>query len=238
MIHRAANTLAPIGTVPVRKEIGPGKFLPYQVWSVAFSPDGEHFVTGSGFDTAKEPNYLIQVWNTDTLTAEGEPIVGPSGANVYSVGFDSDDQRVIAGSSDGTVRVWNVADHREVATPLSGDQNPVFSVALAHHNQWIATGGGGGIVRVWDLENTPPSGTPLDGHRNWVHSVAFSPDDSVILSGSADGNLQLWPAPADVGQTICSKLTTNMSHKQWNEWIGAKAPYEPLCAGLDPGPDI
>ena len=233
-----ANTLAPIGTVPVRKEIGPGKFLPYQVWSVAFSPDGEHFVTGSGFDTAKEPNYLIQVWNTDTLTAEGEPIVGPSGANVYSVGFDSDDQRVIAGSSDGTVRVWNVADHREVATPLSGDQNPVFSVALAHHNQWIATGGGGGIVRVWDLENTPPSGTPLDGHRNWVHSVAFSPDDSVLLSGSADGNLQLWPAPADVGQTICSKLTTNMSHKQWNEWIGAKAPYEPLCAGLDPGPDI
>ena len=60
-----ADTLAPIGTMPVRKEIGPGKFLPYQVWSVAFSPDGEHFVTGSGFDTAKEPNYLIQVWNAD-----------------------------------------------------------------------------------------------------------------------------------------------------------------------------
>ena len=51
----------------------------------------------------------------------------------------------------------------------------------------------------------------------------------VILSGSADGNLQLWPAPADVGETICSKLTTNMSHEQWNEWIGAN-PLRAVCA--------
>lgn len=60
----------------------------------------------------------------------------------------------------------------------------------------------------------------------------------MILSGSADGNLKLWPAPTDVGEAICSKLTTNMSHEQWKEWVRGKLPYENLCPELDIAPDL
>ncbi len=231
-----ADTLLPIGMMRAQKEAGQGKFLPYQVWSVAFSPDGRRIVTGSGFDTAKEPNYLIQVWRADALTPEGEPLRGPQGVNVNTVGFDSTGDHIVSGSSDGAVRVWDVANRKDV--DLAGDQNPVLSIALAHGSQWIAAGGSGGIVRVWDMVDQPPSGTPLEGHLNWVHSVAFSPDDKVILSGSADGNLKLWPAPTDVGEAICSKLTTNMSHEQWKEWVRGKLPYENLCPELDIAPDL
>ncbi|HWT49452.1 MAG TPA: WD40 repeat domain-containing protein, partial [Mycobacterium sp.] len=212
--------------------------LPYQVWSVAFSPNGRKVVSGSGFDRAGNPNNLIQLWNVDTLTADGDPIEGEPGFNVYSVGFDHTGDLVFSGSFTGTARVWDVTTRKEAAKPLSGDQNPVLSVAFAHSHQWIATGGGSGTVRLWDLINRPPpANTPLEGHQNWVHSVAFSPDDSLILSGSADGNLRLWPAPQDVGEVICSKLTTNMSPKQWSDWVSPKIAYKELCPGKPRAPD-
>ena len=56
-----------------------GQPVPYQVWSVAFSPDGRHMVTGSGFDPYGKARNLIQVWNVDTRTPDGEPMQGPSG---------------------------------------------------------------------------------------------------------------------------------------------------------------
>ena len=215
-----------------------GNSVPYQVWSVAFSPDGRHVVTGSGFDPYGKAHNLIQMWNVDTRTAEGKPLKGPNEATIYTVGFDFSGQNIVAGSSDGTVRVWDPVQRREVADPMAGDQNSVYSLAIANKNQWIATGEGGGSVRVWDMVHEPPAGIPLDGHQNWVHSVAISPDDRVIVSGSADGTLQLWPGLWDVGAIICSKLTTNTSQAQWAEWVGANIKYEKGCRDLGIAPDL
>lgn len=40
-------------------------------------------------------------------------------------------------------------------------------------------------------------------------------------------------APAD----LCAKLTTNMSDKQWHDWIAADIGYEEVCQGLPRAPD-
>ncbi len=232
------RTLNPIGAVSAHKVDDQGQPVPYQVWSVAFSPDGGQVVSGSGFDIAGGQNYLIQLWNVEpTIGANGPPIKGPPGWNVYSVGFSPDGQRIVSGSFDGTARLWNVSTREEAAPPMSGDQNPVLSVAFAHNHQWIVTGGAGGTARLWDTVNAPPVGMPLEGHQNWVHSVAFSPDDKWILSGSADGNLHLWPAPQHLADALCGKLTTNMSVKQWSEWVPERIDYEKVCPDLPVAPD-
>jgi WD40 repeat protein len=214
-----------------------GRSVPYQVWSVAFSPDGHHVVTGSGFDPDGTAHNLIQMWNVDTLSAEGDPFKGPNEATIQTVKFDFNGRDVVAGSSDGTVRVWDPANRKVVKEQLTADQNPVLSLAIANKSQWMATGEGGGSVRVWDMVHSPPAAIPLDGHQNWVHSVAISPDDQVIVSGSADGTLQLWPGLGDVGRTVCSKLTTNVSPAQWTRWVGPKIDYEKGCEDLEPAPD-
>jgi WD40 repeat protein len=196
-----------IGVVSAHKMNKDGQPVPYQVWSVAFDPHGTQVVSGSGFDLdGGNQNNLIQVWDiAPTLRSDGAPIQGQSGWNIFSVGFSPDGNQIVSGSFDGTVRLWDVGSRTEAVQPMSGDQNPIFSVAFANK---------------------------LEGNQNWVQSVAFSPDDKWILSGSADGNLHLWPAPQDLADTVCSKLTTNVSRQQWSQWVPSQVDYREICPDL------
>ena len=68
-------------------------------------------------------------------------------------------------------------------------------------------------------------------------SVAFSPDGRRIASGSGDNTVRLWPGPAAWPDLLCDKLTANMSHKQWRDWVSPDIPYITQCPGLPIAPD-
>jgi WD40 repeat protein len=231
-----AHSLDLIDAMPAQMTNEQGQTVPYQVWSVAFDRHGRQLVTGSGVDKFLNAQNLIQVWNLKTRTPDGDPIPGPAGKTVFAVAFVTDD-KLVSGSSDGTVRVWDMNARKEISDPLFRDASPVYSLAALHNGPLIAAGGGGGVVRVWDIKERPPEDTPLEGHRDWVLSVAVNLDDSLIASASAEGDLRLWPGPGDIGEAICSKLTLNPSHKQWDEWVEGKKDYEKLCPNLEPAPD-
>ena len=64
------------------------------VLSVAYSPNGQHIISGS-------TNKFIQVWNAKTGDAVGTPLVPRVG--VFSVAYSPDEQHVICGSTDWTI---------------------------------------------------------------------------------------------------------------------------------------
>lgn len=69
------------------------------VKSVAFSPDGQTFATGSW-------DKKIKIW--DLNTTEEISILEGNADFVTSITFSRDGQTLISGSYDGTIKIWGV----------------------------------------------------------------------------------------------------------------------------------
>ena len=50
------------------------------------------------------------------------------------------------------------------------------------------------------------------------------------------GQNSLWPAYADT-KMLCGKLTTNMTHSQWQDWVSPDIDYIRVCPDLPVAPD-
>jgi WD40 repeat protein len=121
----------------------------------------------------------------------GLDVVTGHASGVMSVAF-SPDGTLASGSADSTVRVWDVASHRQVGSPLTGHTDAVSSVAFSPDGTSLASGSADSTVRVWDVASHRQVGSPLTGHTDAVSSVAFSPDGTTLASGSWDSTVRVW----------------------------------------------
>jgi WD40 repeat protein/sterol desaturase/sphingolipid hydroxylase (fatty acid hydroxylase superfamily) len=109
---------------------------------------------------------------------------------VYCLAVSADGRRIVSGSFDRTVRVWDAITAKELAT-LGGHSGPVYAVACSAGGEWLVSGGDDRTVRVWDLATNREPLT-LRGHTDAVTGVAVSADGSRVVSASRDGTLKVW----------------------------------------------
>jgi WD40 repeat protein len=109
---------------------------------------------------------------------------------VNSVAVAPDGRRIVSGSHDRTVRVWDAQSGVELAC-LSGHTSSVLSVAFAPDGRRIVSGSHDQTVRVWDARSGAEMSC-LRGHTSIVSSVAYSPDGRYIVSGSCDDTVRVW----------------------------------------------
>jgi WD40 repeat protein len=176
------------------------------------------------------------LWDANTGQLIAATTIGEAQRIVWAVTFSPDGRRVAAAGVDGFIQVLDAGGLDIIGQPMKGHEDRVVSLAYSPDGRTIASASRDETIRLWNVESGQQVGDALTAHTDNVNSVVFSPDGQRIVSGSTDGTVRVWPAAAGPKE-LCDKLTENMSHKQWNEWVSTDIDYIKVCPDLAIPPD-
>ncbi len=160
------------------------------VAAVVFHPAGDRLVTcgGDGF---------VRVWTapeSGTPNREREytppfkPAVGAPPMPVTSVAFSPDGKLLVAGGSEGVVRLWDTVGGGEVRG-LRGHTSWVTSVQFATDGKTVLSCSVDAAAKIFDLPRGEAAAT---GHSAAVNCVAVSRDGKYAATGSGDLTVKVW----------------------------------------------
>ncbi len=144
------------------------------ITSVQFSPDGLYLASGAVND------YLIRLWNVETgamvRTFDGHSWT----SSINSVKFSPDGRFLISGSSDKTVKLWDIGSGTLVRS-IEGFPQVVTSVAVTPDGKYAVMGSDSSL-RMLDMQKGTVFPLLKRGNAEETNASFFSPDNRYITS--------------------------------------------------------
>jgi WD40 repeat protein len=146
--------------------------------SVIFSPDGKTLIASTRSNTSG----AVHLWDAATgkYRSRIDAVVGRLTV--------SPDSRLLAGSGEGAIRVWELASGKELAADDDAHQNGIGRILVA--GDVVITGSDDHTIRIWDAA-TGKQRLKL-AHGSYVRALALSPDGTKFVSSSPDDTVCLW----------------------------------------------
>lgn len=214
---------------PAKGPIGPQRDVKGQpVEHVVFSPTQDVLASASYYTG-------IKLWDVVTKTELASFDV-PVGHRALTVAFTPDGHRLVAGHESAAVTVWDTETRTLIVGPVTVHKASVWNVEVSPDGSRVASASSDGTVGFWAADGLRLLSDPFRGHTEDVYDVAFSPDGRRLATAGTDGSIRLWDVDA-TPERLCAKLSTNMSHARWREWVSPDIPYVEVCPGLPVEPD-
>ncbi|HEY4957748.1 MAG TPA: NB-ARC domain-containing protein, partial [Caldimonas sp.] len=110
---------------------------------------------------------------------------------VTSLASDGRQERLVSGSADGRVKVWDCVSGRLLAA-LPDRGLDVTAVAMSADGRRVLSGGADGLMELWDLEQDQRLHKFSAPERRGIRAIAMSADASLAVSSSRDAELLVW----------------------------------------------
>ena len=107
-----------------------------------------------------------------------------------SYAFSPDRRYLLSGSSDETIRMWNV-QNGQCLQKFGGRAGIIKSLAWSIDQRRFLSGSDDYKIRLWDVA-AGGCLQELGGHRGPITALAWSGDQRLVLSGSTEKNMLLW----------------------------------------------
>lgn len=145
-----------------------------------------------GLRVLNSSQWDLRGWEHDhlwTRVSSKQTLRGHAGP-VNDACYSPDGRRILSGSDDKTLKMWDAATGKEIRT-LAGHAGAVKSVCFSPDGKQILSGGADKVLKVWDAETGNEVQT-LTGHGGVVTGVCFHPDGNRVVSASSDKTVKVW----------------------------------------------
>ncbi|KAL0305764.1 UNVERIFIED_CONTAM: Katanin p80 WD40 repeat-containing subunit B1 [Sesamum radiatum] len=113
---------------------------------------------------------------------------------VESAAFDSAEVLVVAGSSSGAIKLWDLEETKMVRT-LSGHRSYCTAVEFHPFGEFFASGSMDTNLKIWDIRKKGCIHT-YKGHTRGISTIRFTPDGRWVVSGGFDNVVKVWDLTA------------------------------------------
>uniref|UniRef100_A0A4X2LI79 Uncharacterized protein n=1 Tax=Vombatus ursinus TaxID=29139 RepID=A0A4X2LI79_VOMUR len=133
---------------------------------------------------------------------------------VTSCCFNPDNLRVASGSSDRSVKIWDVSAQATLLTIHEAHSNVIADCCFTFSGHFLCTAAWDKTLKIWDVNaggfrSEGACVTLMEGHEGSVSSCLFTRDASLIVSGAYDKMVTVWDVAG--GYRKC----TLKGHEDW-----------------------
>jgi WD40 repeat protein len=215
---------------------GPGP----SIVDLTFSPDGKIAISAGcqSFGTYCIQGQII-LWDVnDPQHLNQLAVIYPfQDGGVQTVAFDPSGKRLVSGSGNGTIALWDVSEPTNpvrialLSARKSPVANPVTSLTFSTDGRYLISGNWEGYVLIWSM-NDPSDPVEISSlaHTGPVTSVALSPSGTHLAVGGAIA-ISMWDL---------SEPTNPAEQATFSETVSAQFSFSPngnYLAGSSPDLD-